>query len=101
MTSNQAKQMSLIAGGVIVAGTLLRHHYDTTDVSIAGGAKETFSLGKALAPVGLLIIVMVITADLVPDFAGPLAILIMIAYISTHLDVFNEFANTSEGKKKK
>lgn len=98
MTSAQSKNLTLIAGGVLVAGTLLQHHYATAkeSKSVVGAGEQqvtqTWDLGRKLAPIGILVIVMMIFADQIPDFAGPFALLVMIAYLATHMDVFNKFA---------
>ena len=92
MTSAQSKNLVLVTGGVLVAGTFLRHHYSTSTTHFAG-EKGTYQLAKPLIAIGILMIVMSFMADQVPDFAGPFALLVLIAYVSTHLDVFNEFAN--------
>jgi len=91
MTKDQARSLSLITGGVLAAGTLLTHHYTTSTQHFAA-EKGTFDIGKRLFIITVLVLVMSIMADQIPDFAGPFALLVMVAYISTHLDVFNEFA---------
>lgn len=98
MTKSESRNLVFISGGVVIAGTLLQHHYAMAQPSksVSGQAKqqtkETFDLGKKLAPVGLIIVIMIILSDLVPDFAGPFALLVMVAYLATHMDVFNKFA---------
>lgn len=91
MTSAQAKNLTLVTGGVLVAGTFLNHHYSTS-TNAKKTALNEYGLGKPLVAIGILIIIMSFMADQVPDFAGPFALLVLIAYVSLHLDVFNEFA---------
>lgn len=92
MTKDQAQRLSIISGGVLVAGTLLKHHYEKNQSSSqAGQVKSAVSLGRQVGPIILLIVVMVIMSDLIPDFAGPFALLIIVSYLATHMDLFNRF----------
>lgn len=90
MTSAQAKNLTVITVGVLGAGTFLTHHYATTSPK---------PLAKPLIAIGLIWIIMSVMADQVPDFAGPFALLVLVAYWSTHLDIFNEFAGNKEKSK--
>ncbi len=96
MTSAQAKNLTIVTSGVLVAGTLLNHHYSTS-VNPKKTIVNQYGLAKPLVAIGILAIIMSFMADQIPDFAGPFALLVMVAYISLHLDVFNEFAR--EGQK--
>jgi hypothetical protein len=69
MTTDQAERIVFIAGGAMVVFTLAEHHFNPT----------TFDLYKQLWGVGALTLVLAITADLVPEVAGPLALLILTA----------------------
>lgn len=90
MTKDQSKNLVLITGGVVIAGTLLTHHYSTSTQHFSG-EKQTFDLGKRIAAVLVLVMVMTVMADQIPDLTGPLALLILVAYISTHLGFFQQY----------
>lgn len=69
MDSQQATNTVFITGGVMVVFTLAEHHFSPAD----------FDLYKQLWAVGALTLVLAITADFVPEVAGPLALLILVA----------------------
>lgn len=69
MNTEQASNIVFVTGGVMVVFTLTEHHFKPTD----------FDLYKQLWAVGLLTLALAVTADFVPEVAGPLALLILTA----------------------
>lgn len=69
MDTQQASNIVFITGGVMVIFTLAEHHFAPTD----------FDLYKQLWGVGAMTLALAVTADFVPEVAGPLALLILTA----------------------
>jgi hypothetical protein len=69
MNQEQATTIVFLSAGIMVVFTLAEHHFKPTD----------FDLYKQLWGVGALTLVLAITADLIPEVAGPLALLILVA----------------------
>lgn len=67
MNSDQANKIVFITAGVLVAAAFLENHYDPN-------GKSMF---KRVWTIGLLTIVLGITADFVPEVAGPIGLLIL------------------------
>lgn len=90
MTSDSAKGIVFVTGGVIVGVTLLEYSnvfikagskgqsVGSAAGTIAGGTGKAF---KQLWAVVLAMIVLAFIADQVPQVAGPVALLILVSYI--------------------
>lgn len=70
MDSAQASKAVFITGGVLVAAAFLENKY---------AKANQFPLYKRLWFIGLLVLVLSMTADFVPEVAGPLALLILVS----------------------
>ncbi len=91
MTKDQSKNLVIVTGGVLIAGTLLKNHYQKQDSGVTGRVENKIELGRKVIPILILVVVMSIMADQIPNFAGPFALLVIVAYLATHMDLFNRF----------
>lgn len=57
--------------GVLTAGAFAEDHFNPA----------SFSLYKRLWMIGALTLLLAITGDIAPEFAGPLALLILVSYL--------------------
>ena len=111
MTSDQAKNLAFVTGLVLVAGTIIEgsvitsgNLYSAATSTSAGGVGK--NLGKALinAPtpanfryfprffaIALAMIILALFADQVPEVAGPLALLILVAYVFHESQYIKDF----------
>jgi hypothetical protein len=104
MTSDQTKGIVFVMGGTMAAITLLEY-----GGTIAGAGSKGTSIGKAgkqvasggesafkkLWGVGLLTVVMAFGADMIPEVVGPVALLILVAYIYKNKSVISSGFNSA------
>lgn len=92
MGSTQASKVVLVTTGLMVALTLIEHHFNPVDGT----------LYKRLWALGLVGLGLSVLADFVPQVAGPFAVLVAIAMIARRpgiLGSFIEQGSTQEAKK--
>jgi hypothetical protein len=78
MNESQAKTIVVITGIVLVIFTFLEKQYIEGKGSGAA-VDKSFSFFKQIFFVGLLTLALALTADLAPEVAGPVALLILTA----------------------
>jgi hypothetical protein len=100
MTSNQAKNLTFVTGVVLVVGTIIEGQVITSGYVYKAGTSTTGAgvgknLGKAalnetasiyryfprFIAIALSMLLLAFFADQVPEVAGPLALLIMVAFL--------------------
>lgn len=96
MDESQANKAVFIAAAVLIAAAFLENHFNPTK----------FDLYKRLWGIGALSLVLAMTADFVPEVAGPLALLILTAvavhdsqYFGQALDLGNKKETKKASKK--
>lgn len=87
MNSDQANKIVFITAAVLIAAAFLENHYDPT-------SKSMF---KRVWTIGLLTIVLGITADFVPEVAGPLGLLILTSVAVKDSKYFGQAINSKKG----
>lgn len=87
MNSDQANKVVFITAAVLVAAAFLENHYDPS-------SKSMF---KRVWTIGLLTIVLGITADFVPEVAGPLGLLILTSVAVKDSKYFGQAIHSQKG----
>lgn len=90
MNESQANKAVFITAGVLIAATL---------VEIAYAPKKPNPF-KRIWGIGLLSLVLAITADFIPEVAGPLALLILTSVAVHDSKYFSEAFDMGAGDKK-
>lgn len=89
MNESQANKTVFITAAVLVAAALLEKKFNPVN----------FSLYKKLWGIGALTLALAITADFVPEVAGPLALLILAAVAVNDSKYFGQAINSGTEKK--
>jgi hypothetical protein len=106
MTSDQAKNLTLVTALVLAAGATIENEVmngtllakaGSPGQSVGGAAKKVgqipgnqFKLFPRLFMIGLSMLVLALMADQVPEVAGPLALLILVAYVFHEAQYFKD-----------
>lgn len=86
MNSDQANKIVFITAAVLVAAAFLENHYDPS-------SKSMF---KRVWTIGLLTVLLGITADFVPEVAGPLALLVITSVAVKDSQYFGQAIGTKK-----
>lgn len=78
--TDRAPTLVLLTGGVMIAGTLLKAHIQPNQ-----GAKKTgtavFDATHEIWAIVIVMVIMTFVAEQAPGFAGPFALLVLVAYL--------------------
>jgi hypothetical protein len=94
MNESQANKAVFIMAGILIAAAFLEGAYSQAK-NVKGKAGRDllvtqFNIYKRLWVIGLLTLVMAISADFVPEVAGPLALLILVSVAVHDSKYFSE-----------
>lgn len=98
MTADQAKQLAFVTGLTLVAGTIINGAVVTsgdlykagtsttgkgvgTNLAKAGGQLQPFRYFPRFAAIAIAWLILAVAADQIPEVVGPLALLILVAYV--------------------
>lgn len=91
MDESQANKAVLVAMIVLISAAYLENHFNPLN----------FNLYKRLWGIGALSLLLAMTADFVPEVAGPLALLILTAVAVHDSKYFGEALNLGSGSTEK
>ena len=107
---SRGNKLVALTGGVMVVGTLWKNSQASATAKAKpgqpltgtgnSGASRIFNTFHSLWAIAIVIFIMAVVAEQAPEFGGPFALLVLVAYLIKNTQTLQAWANSALGSNK-